>query len=94
MPQQGAESWVKAGTPTAGLRGWLDGRCWPPKEQRAVVNKKILCLNLRGWLTYLLFSRKHSVKRLIVEPPVRQLSSGSFPARLVPTSLTSRVTKQ
>lgn len=71
MPQQGAEPWVKAGTPTACRRGWLDGRCWLPKEQRAVVNKKIMGLNLRGQLTYLLFSRKHSMQRLMVEPPVR-----------------------
>lgn len=60
MPQQGAEPWVKAGTPTACRRGWLDGRCWLPKEQRAVVNKKIMGLNLRGRLTSIFKETQHA----------------------------------
>lgn len=88
MLQQGAEPQVKAVTPTACLRGRLDGSCWLPKEERPMVNKKSMCLNLRGPVTYLLSSRKqHTMERLVMELPVRCAELWKLPcqeASLIP----------
>lgn len=86
MLQQGAEPQVKAVTPTACLRGRLDGSCWLPKEERPMVNKKSMFLNLRGPVTYLLSSRKqHTMERLVMELPVRCAELWKLPCQAVPS---------